>query len=86
MEIDNNEHLPTSEGDENSLEKSLTNYGDLPDSDHDQARMQPEEIILDLPDVKDIPGQEFIHPPVMESFNDITVSSDDEEGVGIFEE
>ncbi len=60
--------------------------GDLPDNEHDESRMQSEAFIIDLPDVKDIPGQEFIHPPIMESFADVTISSDDEEGVGIFEE
>lgn len=63
---------------------STRNSADLPDNAHDEERMQPEEVILDLPDVKDIPGQEFIHPPQMESFADTTIASDDEEGVGIF--
>jgi len=35
---------------------------------------------MDLPEVKDIPGQEHIHPPRMRSFADTTISSDDEEG------
>lgn len=58
--------------------------GDLPDSLHDEERMQPEEIILDLPDVKDIPGQEHIHVAPLGELADTTISSDDEEGVGIF--
>jgi hypothetical protein len=60
--------------------------GDLQDSPHDEERMQPEEVILDLPDVSDIPGQENILPPNMESFADTTISSDDEEGVGLFDD
>ncbi len=59
---------------------------DLPDNKNDLERMQPEETTLDLPDVKDIPGQEFIHPPKMESFIDTTISSADEEGEGIFDD
>lgn len=57
---------------------------DLTDSERDQARLQPEETILDLPDVKDIPGQENIHVPELREMADTTISSDDEEGVGIF--
>ncbi len=33
---------------------------DLHDSPRDLERMQPEEVMLDLPDVSDIPGQEHI--------------------------
>jgi len=54
--------------------------GDLPDSPQDRERMQPEETILDLPEVKDIPGQENIHVPSMGELADTTISSDDEEG------
>ena len=57
---------------------------DLPDNEHDEARMQPEEVILDLPDVSEIPGQEHIHVPRMKEMQDVTIASDDEEGVGIF--
>ena len=57
---------------------------DLPDNEHDEARMQPEEVILDLPDVSEIPGQEHIHVPRMREMQDVTIASDDEEGVGIF--
>jgi hypothetical protein len=57
---------------------------DLPDSKHDAERMEPEEILLDLPDVADISGQENIVPPKMEYFSDTTISSADEEGVSVF--
>jgi len=60
--------------------------GDLKDSKKDEQKMQPEETTLDLPDVKDIPGQEHVRPPEMKEFADVTISSDDEEGKGIFEE
>jgi hypothetical protein len=59
---------------------------DLPDSEKDKKSLQPDEAILDLPDVKDIPGQEFVHVPRLREMADTTISSDDEEGVGIFGE
>lgn len=85
MNTDNEKNLA---GDNDNKDQPKPNFRntDLQDNAHDEERMQPEEVILDLPDVKDIPGQEFIHPPVMESFSDTTIASDDEEGVGIFEE
>jgi hypothetical protein len=66
--------------------RSASTGGDLPDSPHDEERMQVEEVIMDLPEVKDIPGQENILPPQMESFADTTISSADEEGEGLFED
>ncbi len=59
---------------------------DLQDSERDKERLQPDEATIDLPDVKDIPGQEFVHPPEIGAMADTTIASDDEEGVGIFEE
>ena len=58
---------------------------DLHDPEKDERKMQPEETTLDLPDVKDIPGQEHVRPPELKEFADVTISSDDEEGKGIFE-
>lgn len=57
---------------------------DLQDTPRDIARLQPDKATLDLPDVKDIPGQEFIHPPALDELADTTIASDDEEGVGLF--
>ena len=59
---------------------------DLPDSPHDEERMKPETTIIDLPDVTDIPGQENVAPLPLGELGDVTASSDDEEGVGIFDE
>ena len=59
---------------------------DLPDSPHDEERLQPEETIIELPDVKDIPGQEFVQAPPLGMMADTTISSDDEEGVGVFDD
>lgn len=57
---------------------------DLPDNEHDEERMKVEEVVMDLPDVSDIPGQENVHIPPLRELADTTISSDDEEGVGIF--
>lgn len=67
-------------------DKEELSGNDLPDNQHDTDRMQPASFTIDLPEVKDIPGQEFIQPPKMNSFADTTISSADEEGEGIFEE
>ncbi len=65
---------------------STEKQADITDSARDTERMQPEETTIDMPDVEDIPGQEHIHVPQMKQFHDTTISSDDEEGKGIFEE
>jgi hypothetical protein len=59
---------------------------DLPDSQKDEKKLKNEETIIDLPDVKDIPGQEFVHPPNPGEYADTTISSADEEGDEIWNE
>jgi hypothetical protein len=59
---------------------------DIHDSPEDEAKMQNETVIIDLPDVSDIPGQENIVVPVIGEMADTTISSDDEEGLGIFDD
>ena len=59
---------------------------DLRDSAHDRERMKPEKGSIDLPDVKDIPGQEHINPPRIQEMEDTTISSAGEEGTGVFDE
>jgi hypothetical protein len=59
-------------------------FADIEDSKRDQKRLQPDEATLDLPDVNDIPGQENIHVPDLKEMADTTASSDDEEGIGIW--
>ena len=59
---------------------------DLPDTPQDIEKMTPESAVIDLPDVKDIPGQEHVIPAPLGELADSTISSDDEEGVGIFDE
>ena len=59
---------------------------DLRDSAHDAERLKPDETTIELPDVKDIPGQEFVQVPPLGMLADTTISSADEEGEGLFEE
>lgn len=69
----------------NRLENQSSVPGDLPDSPQDQEKLQAEETTIDLPDVKDIPGQEFVHVPPIGEMADSTPSSDDEEGRDVFD-
>ena len=64
----------------NRLENQSSIPGDLPDSPEDREKLQAEESTIDLPDVKDIPGQEFVHVPRVGEMADTTASSADEEG------
>ena len=57
---------------------------DLADSAKDRKNMEPENANLDLPEVKDIPGQEHINPAPAGEMADVTISSSDEEGDSIF--
>jgi hypothetical protein len=44
------------------------------------------EITMDMPEVKDIPGQENIRPPHMREMSDVTASSSGEEGDGLLDD
>jgi hypothetical protein len=57
---------------------------DLQDPIKDQKELKNEEATIDLPDVKDIPGQEHIHPPKLREYADETISSADEEGENVW--
>lgn len=59
---------------------------EIHDPNRDQEKLKSEEIIIDLPEVKDIPGQANVKPPELNAQEDLTIASDDEEGAGIFEE
>lgn len=59
---------------------------DIHDSPQDGEKMKSETFIIDLPDVSDIPGQENIVVPNIGEMQDVTISSDDEEGVGLFDD
>lgn len=60
-----------------------TNKKDLTDSPEDQQKLEQINTSIDMPEVKDIPGQEHIHPAPLKGLNDVTPSSDDEEGKGV---
>jgi len=65
--------------------KIIDRTGDLPDSEDDRKRLEPENTTIDLPEVKDIPGQEHVRPPKLKEFADTTISSADEEGEGVLD-
>lgn len=69
----------------NRLERNSSAPNDLPDSKEDREKLNPEETFIDLPDVKDIPGQEFVNTPPAGSLSDTTISSADEEGLNVFD-
>lgn len=52
---------------------------DLPESKRDKELLKPDEATLDLPEVKDIPGQEHVRPLPSGEMADTTISSSDEE-------
>jgi hypothetical protein len=74
-----------SAGDRSSNEPAR-DRADITDPARDRDRLKPDEANFELPDVKDIPGQEFVHAPPMGAFADTTISSADEEGEGVFED
>jgi len=53
---------------------------------HKESEARSEETRMDLPEVRDIPGQEHVRPPQLKEFADTTASSDDEEGKGILDD
>jgi len=65
---------------------TIPGSADLKDSKKDQAKLQPENTIIDMPEVKDIPGQEHVQVPQFREMQDVTVSSADEEGDGILDD
>lgn len=46
----------------------------------------PDTTSIDMPEVKDIPGQEHVKPPRIREMEDTTASSAGEEGVGIVDD
>lgn len=65
--------------------KDRSSITDLPDSKRDKELLKPDEATLDLPDVKDIPGQEHVRPLPPGEMADTTISSADEEGNGLLD-
>ena len=76
-----NKNNPSKKG-----ENPSKTYGKGDDSRKKQPEKEPGTFTIDLPDVKDIPGQEYIHPLPLGEIADTTISSDDEEGVGILDD
>jgi hypothetical protein len=66
------------------LKKALKSK-EITDSSEDQKDLQPDQATIKIPDVSDIPGQEHVHVPRMNEVADTTISSDDEEGKGLFD-
>jgi hypothetical protein len=60
--------------------------GDLPESKDDKKHLQSEAATLNLPDVKDIPGQEHVRPMPPGEMADTTISSADEEADNLFKD
>jgi hypothetical protein len=88
MKSDRNNNRPdpgARDMNENRLERDSSRPNDLPDSRKDREKLQPEETFIDLPDVKDIPGQEFVNAPPAGTLGDTTIASADEEGVNVFD-
>jgi len=65
---------------------TISKNSDLKDSKKDQQKLKPETTIMDIPEVKDIPGQENIKVPQFREMQDITISSAGEEGDGILDD
>ena len=73
----------------NDKRKSPENHSrneDIHDSKIDSEKLQQDKASLDLPDTREIPGQEHIHVAPLGELADTTISSDDEEGIGVFED
>ena len=74
------------DNDANANRRKAVLQEDIHDSPADEEKMKSETVTIDLPDVSDIPGQENIVVPVIGEMADTTISSDDEEGVGLFDD
>ena len=82
MKTGSNERTGKQENTSGNRSKNL----DLHDSPRDAEKLRPDKTTIDLPEVKDIPGQEHIHVPSLGELADVTISSDDEEGAGILDD
>lgn len=65
--------------------KKINKTSDLEESKRDKELLKPDEATLDLPDAKDIPGQEHVRPFLPGELADTTISSSDEEGNGLLD-
>lgn len=69
-----------------TTKRKIDKNSDLKDNKHDRERLEKEETTIDIPDVKDIPGQEHVHVPRFKEMADTTISSDDEEGKNVWKD
>ncbi|MGE5521223.1 MAG: hypothetical protein ACM3VS_14970 [Candidatus Dadabacteria bacterium] len=69
----------------NNLERKSSVPNDLPDTPEDEKKLESKDTVINLPEVKDIPGQEFVNAPRLGEMADTTISSADEEGARIFD-
>lgn len=58
---------------------AIKKNSDISESADDKKHLQPDEGTLDLPDVKDIPGQEHVRPKLAGEIADAHIASKDEE-------
>lgn len=72
---------------ENNKNEVIKNkLSDQVDPPGDKKKMKRETTVVNIPDPRDIPGQEHVRPMPPGEMADTTVSSADEEGSDLFEE
>ena len=86
MANDRNENQQRDDANQNDIEPVRNRNSDLQDSPRDAERLRGEEATIDMPEVKDIPGQEHVKVPRIGEMADTTISSADEEGDGVLDE
>jgi hypothetical protein len=86
MANDRNENQQRDDANQNDMEPVRNRNSDLQDSPRDAERLRGEEATIDMPEVKDIPGQEHVKVPRIGEMADTTISSADEEGDGVLDE
>ena len=70
----------------NSTQKKIMRNKSSSNNKKDKEELKKEPKSIYLPDVEDIPGQEYIKPPKFKEFADTTASSADEEGDEIWKD
>ena len=81
-----NQKADREKSDNQNLESTRNRNSDLKDSPRDEERLRGEKGTIDMPEVKDIPGQEHVRTPSMGAMSDATPSSSDEEGEGVLDD
>jgi hypothetical protein len=86
MANNRNENQQREGANQGSMEAARNRNSDLQDSPRDAEKLREEETTIEMPEVKDIPGQEHVKAPRMGEMADTTISSADEEGDGLLDE